>query len=84
MRGQKKVSKEKAALCRWILRAACLAGGYRKGLLPLRHLAASLPPPFGLIPAKQSVLGAAEGIFRLRRYVAAQFLLSNQLLLITL
>jgi hypothetical protein len=35
--------------------------------LPLRQLAASMPPPCGQFPTKQTVLGAAEGIFRLRR-----------------
>jgi hypothetical protein len=42
--------------------------GLSKGAsLPLRQLAASMPPPCGQFPTKQTVLGAAEGIFRLRR-----------------
>jgi hypothetical protein len=77
LRGQKKVSKEKAALYRLLLRANCLAGGCRKGLLPLRQLAASLPPPFGLIPSKQLVLGAAEGIPPLQHWWYAKKIMNN-------
>jgi hypothetical protein len=52
---------------RWLFKFApgkfvTFTGGCRKGLLPLRQRAASLPPPNGLIPAKAPVLGAAYGI----------------------
>jgi len=45
------------------LRSSILAGGGGKaGFLPACRRAASLPRPFGLIPPKPAVLGAANGI----------------------
>jgi hypothetical protein len=63
---QKKVSKEKAA--RLPLNPALLGfvGGRQRGLLPSCRRAASLPRPFGLIPTKPAMLGAANG--KKRRY----------------
>jgi len=40
------------------------AGAARRGLLPLWQRASSMKRPFGLIPPKAPVLGAANGIFR--------------------
>ncbi|ASF46757.1 hypothetical protein [Methylovulum psychrotolerans] len=39
-------------------------GGRQRGLLPSCRRAASLPRPFGLIPTKPAMLGAANGIKR--------------------
>jgi len=44
------------------LRSSLLPGVDERGFLPLRQRAASLRRPFGLIPSKAPVLGAAYGI----------------------
>jgi len=60
--GQKKVSKEKATRMPLIPRAPKLSTGVaERGFLPLRQRAASLRRPYGLIPSKAPVLGAAYG-----------------------
>ena len=58
---QKKVSKEKAAQLPLLPALLGFVGGRQSGLLPTCRRAASLPRPFGLIPTKPAVLGAANG-----------------------
>ncbi|AMK75129.1 hypothetical protein A1342_02280 [Methylomonas methanica] len=59
---QKKVSKEKAARMPLLSCAPKLSSGVdERGFLPLRQRDASMHRPFGLIPTKASVLGAACG-----------------------
>jgi hypothetical protein len=62
LRGQKKVTKEKAARCRLLPVLLAFAEGCQKGLLSLWQRASSLKRPFGLFSAKAPVLGAANGI----------------------
>ena len=57
---QKKVSKEKAARLPLNLRSSVLSGVGREGVLPSYRRAAFMPRPFGLIPTKPVVLGAAN------------------------
>jgi len=59
---KEKYPKERRPGCRLLPAFLAFAGGWRKGLLPLRQRAASLPHPCGLFPAKAPVLGAADGI----------------------
>jgi len=60
LRSQKKVSKEKAARLQLDLRSSVLSGVGREGFLPSYRRAASMPRPFGPIPTKPAVLGAAN------------------------
>jgi hypothetical protein len=45
----------------YFLRSKAFAGGWQRDFLSLCQLAASMRRPFGLFPAKASVLGAADG-----------------------
>ncbi|MCX7082297.1 MAG: hypothetical protein NT008_02940, partial [Methylococcales bacterium] len=52
--------KKRRLDCRFFLRSSVLSGVGREGFLPSYRRAASMPRPFGLIPTKPVVLGAAN------------------------
>ena len=68
---KRKYPKKRRLGCRFFLRSTVLSGVGREGFLPSYRRAASMPRPFGLIPTKPAVLGAAnESIAILLRNVS--------------
>jgi hypothetical protein len=57
---KRKYPKKRRLDCRFFLRSSVLSGVGREGFLPSYRRAASMPRPFGLIPTKPAVLGAAN------------------------
>jgi len=57
---KRKYPKKRRLDCRFFLRSSVLLGVGREGVLPSYRRAASMPRPFGLIPTKPAVLGAAN------------------------
>jgi hypothetical protein len=57
---KRKYPKKRRLDCRFFLRFSVLSGFGREGFLPSYRRAASMPRPFGLIPTKPAVLGAAN------------------------
>jgi len=57
---KRKYPKKRRLDCRFFLRSSVLSGVGREGVLPSYRRAAFMPRPFGLIPTKPVVLGAAN------------------------
>ena len=57
---KRKYPKKRRLDCRCFLRSSVLSGAGREGFLPSYRRAASMARPFGLIPTKPAVLGAAN------------------------